>query len=82
MDPKNFIQVGLSFSYCPSHTPQETLMLEAWSMKTLVNAWMEMGNHTVANLVRWKQLRVSDHTVGKFMLISLFDHHWYIPLHI
>jgi len=76
MDPKNFIQVGLSFSYCPSHTPPETLTLEAWSMKTLVNAWMGMGNHTV------KQFRVSDHTVGKFMLIPLFDHHWYIPLHI
>jgi len=54
MDPKNFIEVGFSFSYCPSHTPQETLMLEVLSMKTLVNAWMGMGNHTVANLVRWK----------------------------
>jgi hypothetical protein len=82
MDPKNFIQVGLSFPYYPSHTPQETWMLTAWSMKTLVNAWMGVGNHIVANLVKCKQFRVPGHAVGKFISIPLFDHHWYIPLHI
>lgn len=79
MDPKNFIHIGLLMSI--SYTT-ENLNVKSIEYENTGKFLNGNGKSHCGQSCKVTAIQSSDHTVGKVILIPLFDHHWYIPLHI